>query len=87
MECSNFDAPSTIVYVVDGSINSDFSTSDWSSGDTSNNHISIPIGDILSIADNAGVMPSIFDVHFRVTAYAGASDRLIQSALYGWSYS
>ena len=71
----NFNAPSTIVYVVDGSLNSDFSTTDWSSGDTSNNHISIPIGDILSIADNAGVMPGdIFDVHFRVTAYAGASD-------------
>ena len=71
----NFNAPSTIVYVVDGSLNSDFSTTDWSSGETSNNHISIPISDILSIADNAGVMPGdIFDVHFRVTAYAGASD-------------
>ena len=70
----DFSAPSTIVYVVDGSLNSSFSTIDWSSGETSNNHISIPVGDILSIADNAGVMPGdVFDVHFRVTAFAGSS--------------
>tara|TARA_Y100001958_G_scaffold158523_1_gene156647 strand:- start:5559 stop:6680 length:1122 start_codon:yes stop_codon:yes gene_type:complete len=70
----DFSAPSTVVYVVDGSLNSSFSTIDWSSGETSNNHISIPVGDILLIADNAGVMPGdVFDVHFRVTAYAGSS--------------
>ena len=70
----DFSAPSTIVYVVDGSLDSSFSTINWSSGETSNNHISIPVGDILSIADNAGVMPGdVFDVHFRVTAFAGSS--------------
>jgi hypothetical protein len=70
----DFSAPSTVVYVVDGSLNSSFSTIDWSSGETSNNHISIPVGDILLIADNAGVMPGdVFDVHFRVSAYAGSS--------------
>ena len=70
----DFSAPSTIVYVVDGSLDSSFSTINWSSGETSNNHISIPVGDILAIADNAGVMPGdVFDVHFRVTAFAGSS--------------
>ena len=37
----DFDAPTTVTYVVDISTNSDFSTIDMSSGDTSNNHLGV----------------------------------------------
>ncbi|GIR18425.1 MAG: hypothetical protein CM15mP32_6120 [Flavobacteriaceae bacterium] len=83
MEYSDFSAPSTVVYVVDGSLNSSFSTIDWSSGETSNNHISIPVGDILLIADNAGVMPGdVFDVHLELQLMLDLVEVPTQSVLY-----
>ena len=39
----DFDAPTTVTYVVEISVNSDFSTIDMSSGDTSNNHLGVKV--------------------------------------------
>ncbi|MGB0633724.1 MAG: SusE domain-containing protein, partial [Flavobacteriaceae bacterium] len=43
----DFDAPTTVTYVVEISVNSDFSTIDMSSGDTSNNHLGVKVSSML----------------------------------------
>ena len=81
----DFDAPTTVTYVVEFSINSDFSTIDMSSGDTSNNHLGVKVSSMLEFAETLGLddAPSTtFSdgspnntgmVYARVTAYAGTS--------------
>ena len=81
----DFDAPTTVTYVVEFSINSDFSTIDMSSGDTSNNHLGVKVSSMLEFAETLGLDddPSttfsdgspnnIGMVYARVTAYAGTS--------------
>ena len=81
----DFDAPTTVTYVVDISINSDFSTIDMSSGDTSNNHLGVKVSSMLEFAETLGLdddpSTTFSDgspnntgmVYARVTAYAGTS--------------
>ncbi len=81
----DFDAPTTVTYVVDISINSDFSTIDMSSGDTSNNHLGLKVSSMLEFAETLGLdddpSTTFSDgspnntgmVYARVTAYAGTS--------------
>jgi hypothetical protein len=81
----DFDAPTTVTYVVDFSINSDFSTIDMSSGDTSNNHLGVKVSSMLEFAETLGLdddpSTTFSDgspnntgmVYARVTAYAGTS--------------
>jgi hypothetical protein len=81
----DFDAPTTVTYVVEFSINSDFSTIDMSSGDTSNNHLGIKVSSMLEFAETLGLdddpSTTFSDgspnntgmVYARVTAYAGTS--------------
>ena len=81
----DFDAPTTVTYVVDFSINSDFSTIDMSSGDTSNNHLGVKVSSMLEFAETLGLdddpNTTFSDgspnntgmVYARVTAYAGTS--------------
>ena len=51
----DFDAPTTVTYVVDISTNSDFSTIDMSSGDTSNNHLGLKVSSMLEFAETLGL--------------------------------
>ena len=81
----DFDAPTTVTYVVEFSINSDFSTIDMSSGDTSNNHLGVKVSSMLEFAETLGLdddpSTTFSDgspnntgmVYARVTAYAGTS--------------
>ena len=81
----DFDAPTTVTYVVEFSINSDFSTIDMSSGDTSNNHLGVKVSSMLEFAETLGLdddpNTTFSDgspnntgmVYTRVTAYAGTS--------------
>jgi len=81
----DFDAPTTVTYVVDMSVNSDFSTIDMSSGDTSNNHLGIKVSSFLEFAETLGLDDDPATTHgdgspnntgivyARVTAYAGTS--------------
>jgi len=81
----DFDAPTTVTYVVDISTNSDFSTIDMSSGDTSNNHLGLKVSSMLEFAETLGLdddpSTTFSDgspnntgmVYARVTAYAGTS--------------
>jgi hypothetical protein len=81
----DFDAPTTVTYVVEMSINSDFSTIDMSSGDTSNNHLGVKVSSMLEFAETLGLdddpNTTFSDgspnntgmVYARVTAYAGTS--------------
>jgi hypothetical protein len=81
----DFDAPTTVTYVVEFSINSDFSTVDMSSGDTSNNHLGVKVSSMLEFAETLGLdddpNTTFSDgspnntgmVYARVTAYAGTS--------------
>ncbi len=81
----DFDAPTTVTYVVEFSINSDFSTIDMSSGDTSNNHLGVKVSSMLEFAETLGLdddSNTTFSdgspnntgmVYARVTAYAGTS--------------
>lgn len=81
----DFDAPTTVTYVVDISTNSDFSTIDMSSGDTSNNHLGVKVSSMLEFAETLGLdddpSTTFSDgspnntgmVYARVTAYAGTS--------------
>ena len=81
----DFDAPTTVTYVVEFSINSDFSTIDMSSGDTSNNHLGVKVSSMLEFAETLGLdddpNTTFSDgspnntgmVYARVTAYAGTS--------------
>ena len=81
----DFDAPTTVTYVVDISTNSDFSTIDMSSGDTSNNHLGLKVSSMLEFAETLGLdddpNTTFSDgtpnntgmVYVRVTAYAGTS--------------
>jgi hypothetical protein len=81
----DFDAPTTITYVVEISTSSSFSTIDMSSGDTSNNHLGIQVKSMLELAEKLGLDedPNTTNsdgtanntgmVYARVTAYAGTS--------------
>jgi len=81
----DFDAPTTVTYVIDISTNSDFSTIDMSSGDTSNNHLGLKVSSMLEFAETLGLdddpSTTFSDgtpnntgmVYARVTAYAGTS--------------
>jgi hypothetical protein len=81
----DFDAPTTVTYVVEFSINSDFSTIDMSSGDTSNNHLGVKVSSMLEFAETLeldddpnttfsdGSPNNTGMVYARVTAYAGTS--------------
>ena len=81
----DFDAPTTVTYVVEFSINSDFSTIDMSSGDTSNNHLGVKVSSMLEFAETLGLdddpSTTFSDgspnntgmIYARVTAYAGTS--------------
>ena len=81
----DFDAPTTVTYVVDISTSSDFSTIDMSSGDTSNTHLGVKISSMLEFAETLGLdddpNTTFSDgtpnntgmVYARVTAYAGTS--------------
>ena len=81
----DFDAPTTVTYVVEFSINSDFSTIDMSSGDTSNNHLGVKVSSMLEFAETLGLdddpNTTFSDgspnntgmVYARVTAFAGTS--------------
>ena len=81
----DFDAPTTVTYVVEVSVNSDFSTIDMSSGDTSNNHLGVKVSSMLEFAETLGLdddpSTTFSDgspnntgmVYARVTAYAGTS--------------
>ena len=81
----DFDAPTTVTYVVEFSTNSDFSTIDMSSGDTSNNHLGVKVSSMLEFAETLGLdddpSTTFSDgspnntgmVYARVTAYAGTS--------------
>ena len=81
----DFDAPTTVTYVVEFSTNSDFSTIDMSSGDTSNNHLGVKVSSMLEFAETLGLdddpNTTFSDgspnntgmVYARVTAYAGTS--------------
>ena len=81
----DFDAPTTVTYVVDISTSSDFSTIDMSSGDTSNNHLGLKVSSMLEFAETLGLdddpSTTFSDgspnntgmVYARVTAYAGTS--------------
>ncbi|KRO87415.1 MAG: SusE domain-containing protein [Bacteroidetes bacterium] len=81
----DFDAPTTITYVVEISTDSSFSTIDMSSGDTSNNHLGVMVKSMLELAETLGLDedPSTTNsdgsanntgtVYARVTAYAGTS--------------
>ena len=81
----DFDAPTTVTYVVDISTNSDFSTIDMSSGDTSINHLGLMVSSMLEFAETLGLdddpSTTFSDgspnntgmVYARVTAYAGTS--------------
>lgn len=68
----DFEAPTTITYVLEGSLNSDFSTIDYSSGETSENQVAVTIGNVLTIAEDNDL--EIFPMHFRVTAFVGDAD-------------
>lgn len=68
----DFEAPTTITYVLEGSLNSDFSTIDYSSGETSENQVAVTIGNVLTIAQDNDL--EIFPMHFRVTAFVGDAD-------------
>lgn len=68
----DFEAPTTITYEVEGSIHADFSTIDYTSGETSENQVAISIGDVFTIAEDNGL--ELFSMYFRVTAFVGESD-------------
>ena len=68
----DFEAPTTITYEVEGSIHADFSTIDYSSGETSENQVAVTIGNVLTIAQDNDL--EIFPMHFRVTAFVGDAD-------------
>jgi len=81
----DFDAPTTVTYVVEVSVNSGFSSIDMSSGDTSNNHLGVQVKSMLELAEKLGLDddPTTKNsdgsanntgmVYARVTAYAGTS--------------
>jgi len=81
----DFEAPTTITYKVELSAKSDFSSVDFDSGDTSNNHFGISVSNLIDIATSLGLDedPSTNDtngnpnnigvVYARVKAFAGSS--------------
>lgn len=70
----DFGAPTPNVYVVEMSLNSGFSTIDLSSGDISENFMSLHVSDLLSMAEQKGLEPGDSgSVYGRITAYAGSS--------------
>lgn len=81
----DFDAPTSVTYVVEFSTNSDFSTIDMSSGDTSNNHLGVKVSSMLEFSETLGLDNDPNTTHSdgspnntgmvyaRVTAYAGTS--------------
>lgn len=89
----DFDAPTTVTYVVELSSNSGFSTVNFNSGDTSNNHFGITVANLIDIATALGLDedPSTNDangdpnntgvVYARVKAYAGSSSSGANGAL------
>ena len=72
LDHTDFEAPTTITYEVEGSINADFSTIDYTSGETSDNQVAVTIGKLLTIAEDNDL--EVFPIHFRVTAFVGDAD-------------
>lgn len=70
----DFGAPTPNVYIVEMSLNSDFSTIDKSSGDIAENFMSLLVSDLLVMAEAKGLSPGDSgSVYGRITAYAGSS--------------
>ena len=70
----DFGAPTPNVYLVEMSLTSDFSTIDMSSGDISENFLSLHVSDLLDMAEAKGLSPGDSgSVYGKVTAYAGSS--------------
>ena len=89
----DFEAPTTVTYVVELSSNSNFSTVSFNSGDTSNTHFGITVANLIDIATALGLDedPSTNDangnpnttgmVYARVKAFAGSSSSGANGAL------
>ena len=81
----DFDAPTTVTYLVEISTSSDFSSISMNSGDTSNNHFGVTVANLIEIATALGLDedPSTNDangepnttgvVYARVKAFAGGT--------------
>lgn len=73
----DFDAPTTITYELQGSADQNFDDFDVL-GSTGNNNIGVTVGQMLSLAEDAGLdndpnteAPNRGDLYFRVVAFAG----------------
>ena len=89
----DFDAPTTVTYVVELSSTSNFSTVSFNSGDTSNTHFGITVANLIDIAtamgldedpstNNANGDPNTTGmVYARVKAFAGSSSSGANAAL------
>lgn len=73
----DFDAPTTITYELQGSTDAEFGDFDVL-GNTSGNNIGVTVGEMLSLAEDAGLdndplteAPNQGQIYFRVSAYAG----------------
>lgn len=76
----DFDAPTTVTYELQGSADANFSSFDLI-GTTGENNLGVTIGQMLSLAQDAGLdndpnteMPNSGQIYFRVRAYAGAGE-------------
>jgi len=81
----DFDAPTTVTYLVEFSTDSNFSSINLDSGDTSNNHFGISISDLIGMAtalgldedpsttNDAGEPNTKGSVYARVKAFAGST--------------
>lgn len=73
----DFDAPTTITYELQGSADPEFNEFDVL-GNTSSNNMSVTVGEMLSLAEDAGLdndpeteAPNTGEIYFRVRAFAG----------------
>lgn len=73
----DFDAPTTVTYELQGSIDSDFSSFDVI-GTTSDNNLGVKVSQMMDLAEDAGLdndpnseNPNTGQIYFRVRAYAG----------------
>ncbi len=73
----DFDAPTTVTYELQGSIDPDFSSFDVI-GTTSENNLGVKISQMMALAEDAGLdndpnseNPNTGQIYFRVRAYAG----------------
>lgn len=70
----DFGAPTPLVYVVEMSINNDFSSIDLSSGETSENNFGVKVSHLLDLAETIGIVPGESGmVYGRVHAFVGDS--------------